>query len=319
MKAIRVHEFGEPDVMVVEDVADPSVEAGTVLIDVKAIGVNPVDGYVRSGLYAFQPPLPYTPGMDGAGVVVEVGEGVTHVGVGDRVFVAGTITGAYAERCLCAGNQVFPLPDGVSFGQGAALGVPYGTAYRALYHRAQAQTGETVLIHGASGGVGIAAIQLAKGLGMKVVGTAGNASAVGQVLEQGADLALNHHDENHLAEAAAFVGGGIDVVLEMLANVNLGADLPRLAKGGRVVVIGSRGEVTINPRDIMMIDGAILGMALANVDETERAELYGAIVEGLASGVLNPVVGREYALEDAATAHRDVMDTKPFGKLVLVP
>src|SRR6266850_7593505 len=168
MKAIRVHEFGGPDVMQLEDVPNLTPAAGQVVVRVNAIGVNPVDTYIRSGLYPLKPSLPYTPGADAAGVVESIGEGVTRVTTGQSVYVAGTISGAYAQQALCAQSQVHPLPAHLTFEQGAAVGIPYSTAYRALFQRAGGRAGETVLVHGATGGVGIAAVQLASAAGLTV-------------------------------------------------------------------------------------------------------------------------------------------------------
>ena len=173
MKAIRVHEFGGPEVMSLEEVPDLQPGPGQVVVTVKAAGVNPVDTYIRSGQYAKRPALPYTPGMDSAGVVASVGEGVSGVAVGDRVYTAGAVTGTYAEQVLCNESQVHPLPEHVSYQQGAAMGVPYGIAYRALFNRAVAKAGETVLVHGATGGVGVAAVQLARAAGLRVIATGG--------------------------------------------------------------------------------------------------------------------------------------------------
>src|SRR5437762_2109473 len=174
MKAIRVHQTGGPEVLKVEEVPDPRPGPGQVLVSGQAVGVNPVDTYVRSGRYG-QKVFPYTPGADAAGVVEAVGDGVRRYRTGDRVYVAGTVTGAYAEKVLSNESQVHPLPTHVSFAQGAAMGVPYATAYRALMNRAKPRQGETVLVHGASGGVGTAAVQIARGanLGLTVVGSAG--------------------------------------------------------------------------------------------------------------------------------------------------
>ncbi|HVG18449.1 MAG TPA: alcohol dehydrogenase catalytic domain-containing protein, partial [Blastocatellia bacterium] len=162
MRAIRVHESGGPEVLKLEDVPDLKPGPGQVLVRVRAAGVNPVDTYIRAGTHAVKPALPYTPGMDAAGDVEAVGEGVTRVAIGDRVYVARTLTGAYAEQALCNESQVHPLPRHISYSQGAAVNVPYATAYRALFQRAKAVAGESVLVHGASGGVGIASVQLAR-------------------------------------------------------------------------------------------------------------------------------------------------------------
>ena len=174
MKAIRVHEFGGPEVLKLENVPDLKPGAGQVVVRIHAVGVNPVETYIRTGTYASKPNLPYTPGSDAGGVVLSVGEGVTRVKAGERVYIAGSLSGTYAEQALCNEGQVHRLPDNVSFEQGAALGVPYGTAYRGLYLRGEAKAAETVLVHGASGGVGTAAVQIARAAGLVVIGTAGS-------------------------------------------------------------------------------------------------------------------------------------------------
>src|SRR3989454_12139266 len=161
MKAILVREFGGTEVLKLEEVPTPKAAAGQVLVRIHAAGVNPYDTYMRAGTYAVKPPLPYTPGSDGAGVIEAVGEGVKMVKVGDRVYTAKTVTGAYAEYALALEEQVHPLPARVNFSQGAGVWVPYGTAYHALFHSAKAHASEAVLVHGASGGVGTAAVQMA--------------------------------------------------------------------------------------------------------------------------------------------------------------
>lgn len=320
MKAIRVHEFGPPEVMKLEEAADPRPGRGQVAVRIKAAGVNPVDTYIRSGAYARRPALPYTPGADAAGVVEEVGEGVTRISAGSRVFVSGTATGAYAGLALCEESQVHPLPDHVTFAQGAGVYIPYATAYRALFQRAQARPGETVLVHGASGGVGTAAVQLACAAGLSVVGTAGTERGRDLVRAQGADHVLDHRLAGHLDAVSAITAGrGVDVVVEMLANVNLDKDLQVLATGGRVVVVGSRGRVEIDPRGIMSHQASVLGMMLLTIAEADKVEIFAAISAGLRSGTLQPVVGSEIPLAEAARAHHQIMETPAYGKIVLVP
>ncbi|HTE20407.1 MAG TPA: NADPH:quinone reductase, partial [Armatimonadota bacterium] len=192
MKAIQVREFGEPSVMMLAEVPDPRPGVGEVVVRIGACGVNPVDTYIRSGAYARKPPLPYTPGTDAAGVVAAVGEGVSSVSIGERVYTSGTLSGTYAELALCTAAQVHPLPEDVSFAQGAAVNVPYATAYRALFQKAHAQPGESVLVHGASGGVGVAAVQLARAHGLTVIGTGGTEEGRRMVEEQGAHHVLDH-------------------------------------------------------------------------------------------------------------------------------
>jgi NADPH2:quinone reductase len=320
MKAVRVHEFGSPSVLQVEEVATPHPEAGQVLVRVHAAGVNPVDTYIRSGVYAAKPSLPYTPGSDGAGVVEAVGDAITRFAPGDRVYLSGTITGTYAEFALCWEHQLHKLAERVSFAQGAGVNVPFATAYRALFWKAHALPAETVLIHGASGGVGTAAVQLARAHGMVVIGTAGSERGRELVQAEGADHALDHHAADYLEQLMALTHGkGVDVILEMLANVNLAKDLTVLAKGGRVVVIGNRGTVEINPRDAMARDASILGMVLFNGSEKELASIHAALVAGLANGSLRPVVGQELPLAEAPRAHEAVMEGGAHGKIILTP
>jgi len=324
MKAIRVHTFGEPEVMQLEEVPDPQPVQGQVVVRVHAVGVNPVETYIRSGIYP-KPPTPYTPGNDGAGVVEAVGPEVNGVAVGDRVYIAGSISGTYAEKALCLVSRVHPLSSHASYAQGAAIGVPYGTAYHALFQRARALPGESVLVHGASGGVGIAAVQLARAAGMTVIGTASTEKGRKLVLEQGAQHVLDHSATGYLEQVLPLTAGrGVDVILEMLANVNLGHDLNVLARGGRVAAIGNRGPgnqgtVSINPRAAMSRDAAILGISLGNASEREVASMHAALVAGLATGALRPAIGQEFPLAEAAKAHRAVIESRAYGKIVLIP
>lgn len=320
MRAIRVKEFGGPEVLRLEEMADPKPEKGQVVVRIKAAGVNPVDTYIRAGVYPRKPALPYTPGADGAGVVESVGEGVTRVRNGDRVYVGGGFTGTYAELALFDEWSVWPLDGHVSFSQGAAINVPYVTAFRALFQRAHGRGGETVLIHGASGGVGVAAVQMARAAGLHVTGTAGTERGRQLVADEGAHVVLDHSAPDHFDRALAQTGGrGYDIILEMLANVNLGRDLPLLATYGRVVVIGSRGTVEVNPRDTMMRDAAILGVALPNISRNELIAIHSAIVAGLENKTLRPVVGQELPLPEAPRAHAEVMKPGSYGKIALIP
>jgi NADPH2:quinone reductase len=239
---------------------------------------------------------------------------------GDRVYTGGTLTGAYAEQTLAEAWQVHPLPPNVTFAQGAGVNVPYATAFRALFQIARAQAGETVFIHGASGGVGVAGVQLARAAGMTVIGTGGTERGRELVAVQGAHHVLDHHAPGYLNELMKLTGGrGVDVVLEMLANVNLAKDLSALASKGRIVVIGNRGNIEINPREIMRRDAAVLGMVLWNASRHDLASIHAGIVAGLENGSLRPVVGRELPLAEASQAHRAVMEPGAFGKIVLAP
>ena len=319
MKAIRVSSFGGPEVLKIETVPDPRPGPGEVLIRVKAAGVNPYDTYMRSGTYATKPDLPYTPGSDAAGTVEAAGAGV-ELKKGDRVYTAGTITGAYAELTLCQRSQVHPLPERVSFAQGAGIWVPCATAYRALFQLAHVRPGETVLVHGASGGVGLAAVQLARAAGMKVIGTAGSDAGLKLVEQEGAHCAVNHRSAEYRAQIRDFTGGaGADVILEMLANVNLANDLTMLAYRGRVVVIGSRGSIEINPREIMSREAVVTGLLLWRVSDQDAREIHAALQAGMANGTVRPVVAAELPLAAAPESHRRVMEPGAKGKIVLVP
>ncbi len=325
MNAIRVHEFGGPAVLKLEEIPDPKAGPGEVVVRVRAAGVNPVDAYIHSGTYARKPALPYTPGQDGAGDVESVGAGVTEFKAGDRVYVCGvgnTVAGAgtYAERALCIPSQLHHLPARVSFGQGAALGVPYCTAYRALFQRANARPGETVLVHGATGGVGIATVELAHGRGLTVIGSGSTDAGRAAAREHGADVVVNHSAPAYTDEIMRATGGrGVNLIVEMAAHVNLDRDLSLLAKHGRVVVVGNRGRTEIDARQAMGRDAAILGMTLFNVTESEFVEIHAGLIAGLGNGTLNPVVGREIPLAEATRAHEAVMEAGALGKIVLIP
>ncbi|MDH3715658.1 MAG: NADPH:quinone reductase [Gammaproteobacteria bacterium] len=324
MKAIQIHEFGPPEVMHLEDLPDVTASTGEAVVRIDAVGVNPVDTYIRSGVYAFLPQLPYVPGGDAAGVVEAVGEGADGLTVGQRVYLAGCVGGrltdAYAERVVRPVHELFPLPDNVSFAEGAAIGVPYATAYRGLIHRGRCQPGETLFIHGASGAVGTASIQLARAQGLTVIGSAGTEKGQALVREQGAHHVLDHSREGYLDELRELTGGnGPDLILEMLANVNLANDLAVVARYGRIVVIGNRGNTEINPRDAMTRDADVLGLALWNCSDAELASIHAGLGAGLLNGTLKPVIGREMPLAEAAQAHAAVLEPGAYGKIILVP
>ena len=319
MKAIRVNEFGGPEVLRLEEVVTQQPTPGQVLIRMHAIGVNPVETYIRAGTYARLPALPYTPGNDGAGVVEQIGDSVTEFKPGDHVYTAGSLSGTYAELALCRTDQVHRLPENTSFAQGAAMGTPYATAYRGLFQRAEAKPGETVLVHGASGGVGTAAVQLARARGLRVLGTAGSDEGRKLVREQGAHEVFDHRAPDHFEQIMnATNERGVDVIVELLANVNLGKDLTILAKGGRVAIVGSRGRVEIDPRDTMQRDVDLRGMVLPNTPPAEMASIHAALVAGLENGTLRPVIGKEFPLAAAVQAHRAVTESRALGKIVLV-
>lgn len=321
MQAIVVREFGEPGVLHLEEVPDPRLAApDEVLVEVRAVGVNPFETYIRAGAYANLPEPPYTPGCDAAGIVVETGDEVRSVRPGDRVWTSDSLSGAYAQRTRCREADVYLLPAHVGFAQGAAIGVPYVTAYYALFTRGRVEPPLTVLVHGASGGVGTAAVQLAAARGIDVIATASSEEGRRLALVQGAAYALDHSDPAHYEQILEITHArGVDVVVEMKAHVNLGHDLRLLAPRGRVVVVGCRGTVEIGPRDLMARDAEVVGVMTSNASPEEAAGIHAAIATGLADGTLHPVVGEELHLADAAQAHREVMERPHRGKIVLLP
>jgi NADPH2:quinone reductase len=318
MKAIVVRAFGEPSVLKLEEVPERVPGPGQVLVRVHAAGVNPVETYVRSGAYANKPALPYTPGGDAAGVVQALGPGAGRFNVGDRVYAFGGHSGAYAQQLVAAESQLAPLPLEASFAQGAALGVPYATAHYALFERGRAQAGERVLVHGASGAVGLAALQLAKAAGLRPYGTAGSEAGLAAVLEAGAERAFDHRKADYGQEIAAVAGpSGLNLIVEMLANVNLDKDLGWLGLRGRVVVVGSRGRVEIDPRGAMGKDADIRGLVLANASPDELGRIHEALGAGLSRGTLRPVIAQTFGLAEAPAAHLAVMQNGKVGKIVL--
>lgn len=319
MKAIVIREFGEPEVMKIEDVPTPEPNGSEVLVRIKASGVNPVDTYLRTGNHAHAPELPYTPGKDAAGIVESVGDAVSKFKVGDRVYTSGSLSGTYAEFSLCRENQLGSLPENASFEQGAGIWTPYATSYRGLFQKAKIKVGEKMLIHGASGGVGIAAIQWAKNAGATVFGTASSAEGLALAKEEGADEVFDHSKNDHLEDIKQASGGGVDVIIEMLANENLEDDFTALAMFGRIVVIGNRGSIQFTPRLAMTKDATIYGMSLFNAPAESMKEIHKAIFDGLEKGFLAPVIDRTFQLSDAPRSHNEIINKKAHGKIILIP
>ncbi len=316
MKRIVVSQYGGPEKLVLQDSPAQKPDPGQVLVHLQAAGVNPVDGYRRAGSHGYNPPLPFTPGFEGAGVVADLGDGVTGLEVGQSVYVGWSVTGTYGQWCLAASHRVFPLPSGLSMEQAAGLFVPYFTAYRALVHRGQFRKGDKILIHGASGSVGLAAIQWCVFLGLVPWGTAGSSHGVQRVLNAGA-VGCEDHGETDYLNKLKEQSGGFDGILEMNAHLNLDKDLDVLTVGGRVVVIGSKGEVSLNPRKTMGIEADIRGMVLMKADEGELEETHLALVQGVSRGVIRPWVGKVLPIKQAPQAH-ELMDRSPSeGKIIL--
>ncbi len=317
MKKIIVNSFGPPSVMHIEAVETPLPAANEVLVQLAAVGVNPVDTYIRSGAYGKLPQLPYTPGFDGAGTIVALGNNVRHYSEGDRVYLFGSATGTYADHALCSADQIRALPDELNFAQGAAIGIPYATAWRALFQVAKARPGQTVLIRGASGGVGIAATQLARMAGLHIVGTASTEIGKRAVASSGADLVVDH---GATEDILAFTNGtGPDIIIEMLANANMQNDLDIAARNGMIVIVGNRGSVTIDPRLIMSKELTVRGVLLFAAPASDLREIHDGLAPGLRDCVLKPIIAKEFNLSDAPAAHEYIIGGNRAGKCVLLP
>ena len=319
MKAIQVHQFGTPDVLTVAELPDPTPAAGQVVIRAHAAGVSPLDTYVREQSHgAPKPPLPYIPGFEAAGTIAAVGEGVTSLQLGDRVYT-NTFLGAYAELILQDAAAVYPLPDHISFAQGTLVANSYPTAHYALFNLAKATAEAMVFVHGASGAVGSAAVQIARAAGMTVVGSAGSSQGLKMVEKEGAHLAVNHREPDYLQKALAFTDGkGFDVILEMNATKKLADDVTLVAPFGRIIVIGGTdGAVTFDPTSILWKGASIIGLYIGLASPPELAEIHAAIYTGLEQGALRPQVAQELALADAPLAHETVRTASSSGKIVL--
>eukprot|EP00012_Vannella_robusta_P006392 CAMPEP_0206208176 /NCGR_PEP_ID=MMETSP0166-20121206/16055_1 /ASSEMBLY_ACC=CAM_ASM_000260 /TAXON_ID=95228 /ORGANISM="Vannella robusta, Strain DIVA3 518/3/11/1/6" /LENGTH=318 /DNA_ID=CAMNT_0053629127 /DNA_START=277 /DNA_END=1234 /DNA_ORIENTATION=- len=315
--------FGGPEVLEVQSVAVPKIMENQVLVRLEAFGVNPVDTYIRNGTYTFQPNLPYTPGMDGAGVVEKVGENVSDWKCGDRVFLSGSLTGTYAEKTVCESSHLHILPRNIDFAAGAAIYISYATAFVALYHRANHRPGESVLIHGASGGVGLAAVQIARAHGLKVLGTASTETGMTAIEENGG-IAFNHSEDGYRDKILESTDNkGVNIIIEMLSNVNLEHDISTLIGArGRIVIVGCRGAIEINPRGMMGKNSSVTGMHLLQSSPEELAETHKFLQAGLETGILKPIVsGTTFTLDTVAEAQKRVIDRPlgTIGKVVAFP
>jgi NADPH2:quinone reductase len=319
MRAVRVKEFGGPENLLIEEVPLPVPGDGEVLVKVEAAGVNPIDTYIRSGQRSDLPTLPFTPGIDGAGLIVKAGPHVNAVKEGERVFISGSKSGTYAEYALCAVRDVYPLTMNFAWSEGAAIGVPYRTAYYALHIATRAKGGETLFIHGGSGSVGIAAIQIAKTLGLAVVASAGSASGMQLAKKHGALRTVNHNEKGYIETALGFTANrGFDIILEMSAHTNLNADIQLLSNGGKVIVIGSRGGIDINARDLMQKNGTLRGMSIMQMSTSEHREIASGLNALVQLGIVQPPLGALIPMKDVADAHRKVLENGKEGKLVLL-
>lgn len=325
MSAVVVEEFGNYHNLLYKEVTEPEIDRNQVKIKMEDVGVNPNESYVLTGNYnLFIPELPFTPGFDGAGVIEEIGDDVSNFQVGDRVFV-GTFrkvnqSGTYAEKVVVDSDIVLPLPDNASFEQGAALGIPGFTAYHILFQRANLKAGETVFIHGATGGVGTLAVQMAKSIGATVIGTSSTEEGLQAILDNGADYAMNHLNDNNFDQLNEYTNGlGPDVIIEFLANKNLELDLQAIKTKGRIVVVGARDTIEISPRLILSRNINVLGASLPNLTEEDYTEASAGIIAMLEHGVINPIIGESVPLREVQKVHENLLTRSGNGKSILKP
>lgn len=324
MKAVRCAAWGLPDSLVVEELAPFTAGAGEVVIDVKAAGVNFPDVLIIQGKYQFKPALPFTPGSELSGIVSQVGDGVNHIKVGDRV-IAFVAQGAFAEQAVAAAAAVMPMPPGMDFDTAAAITLTYGTSHHAVVDRAQLQAGETMLVLGAAGGVGLAAVEIGKALGATVIACASTDDKLAVCREHGADATINYSKED-LREAikAATGGKGPDVIYDPVGGAYTEATFRSIGWRGRYLVVGfANGEIPKLPLNLILLKGAsLVGVFWGEFAKREpKANLAGMrqLLGWLAEGKIKPRISGRYALADTARALDDMAARKVTGKVVIVP
>ncbi len=323
MKAVLCKAYGLPDSLVVEDVAPLEAGAGEVVVSVRACGVNFPDTLIIQGKYQFKPPMPFSPGGEVAGVVKSIGDGVTNVRVGDAV-IAFTGWGGFAEEAKCAAAQVMPMPPGTSFPLAAGFVLTYGTSYHALKDRAAIQPGETLLVLGAAGGVGLAACEIGKAMGARVIAAASTDEKLAICKQHGADEVINYSTGNLREQIDALVGKrGVDVVYDPVGGDYAEPVLRSMAWRGRYLVVGfAAGEIPKIPLNLTLLKGSsIVGVFWGSFVKNEpaaSAQNMQALMGLLAQGKLNPLISATYPLSRAADALNEVMNRKAVGKIVLV-
>ena len=321
MKAMCAHQFGGPEQLRLDEAPEPQVQAGQVLIRVHAAGINPADLVRLSGRLGSLP-LPFIPGTDVCGEIERLGAGVSNLKQGQRIF-GRALSGGYAEKACLAAEEAVPLPANLSFEEGAAIPIPFYTAYHALHNKAVLKSGETVLVSAGGGGVGVAAIQLARLAGARVITTVGSREKAERVVALGAHIVVNYKEQDFVAEVQKFTDKkGIDVIIENVAADNLAKDFLAVAPRGRIVVIGTgtgkAGDASFPVFAALMKDVTMLGMSLINAGAAipEMAR----ILSGLfGEGKIKAVVSKSYPLTQAPQALEDLVAARVFGKLVLTP
>ena len=322
MRAVLCRTFGPPDLLEVAEVATPEPKAGEIVIGVRACAVNFPDTLIIQGKYQFQPPLPFSPGTDVAGVVQSVGAGVEGLAVGDRVLTL-VMHGGYAEAVACDARTVTPIPADVDFVTAAAFQMVYGTSYHALVDRGRLQAGETLLVLGAAGGVGLAAVELGKLLGARVIAAASSAEKLAVCRQRGADEVIDYSAEDLRERLKALAPRGVDVVFDPVGGALAEPALRGVGWGGRYLVVGfAAGDIPRIPLNLPLLKGcSVVGVFYGGfiMREPQRSQANIRTLLGwIAEGKIKPLVSRTYPLERAADALTAVMERRATGKLVLV-
>lgn len=323
MKAVLCKEYGPPENLVVEEVEPLKPGKGQVVISVKACGVNFPDTLIVQGKYQFKPPMPFSPGSDVAGIVKEGGEGVNSVKVGDRVL-AFTGWGGFAQEVVVDATRLIPMPKDMDFTAAAASVMVYGTSYHGLKDRAQLQAGETLLVLGAAGGVGLASVEIGKVMGARVIAAASTDEKLAICKQYGADEGINYSTEDLKGRVKAITGGnGVDVIVDPVGGNYSEAALRSIGWNGRFLVVGfTAGEIPRIPLNLPLLKGcSIVGVfwgAFVDRNPAQNKQNFQELLTWLAEGKLKPYISATYPLEHVADALNSIMQRKVQGKVVLV-
>lgn len=322
MKAVLCKAFGPAETLVLEEVASPEAKKNEVLLEVHAAGVNFPDTLIIEGKYQFKPPFPFSPGGEASGVVTAVGEKVSHLKVGDRVMAL-TGWGSFAEEVAVPGYNVMPIPASMDFASAAAFGMTYGTSMHALKQRANLQPGETMLVLGASGGVGLAAVEIGKAMGAKVIAAASSAEKLEVAKAAGADELINYSESNLKDEVKRLTGGqGADVIYDPVGGDLFDAAIRSIAWNGRLLVVGfASGRIPELPVNLALLKGAaVVGVfwgAFAQRQPQDNAANFQQLFAWHAEGNLKPLVSQTFPLAQAAEAINMLGQRKAVGKVVV--
>lgn len=322
MKAVLCKAFGPAENLVLEEVSSPVAKANEVLLEVHAAGVNFPDTLIIEGKYQFKPPFPFSPGGEAAGVVTAVGDKVAHLKVGDRVMAL-TGWGSFAEEVAVAGYNVMPIPADMDFPHAAAFGMTYGTSMHALKQRANLQPGETLLVLGASGGVGLAAVEIGKAMGARVIAAASSAEKLEVAKAAGADELINYSESSLKDEVKRLTGGqGADVIYDPVGGDLFDAAIRSIAWNGRLLVVGfASGRIPELPVNLALLKGAaVVGVfwgAFAQRQPQDNAANFQQLFAWYSQGKLKPLVSQSFPLAQAAQAIDTLGQRKAVGKVVV--